>query len=257
MVKSNPVTYFDEDGRLHEKNLVLLTQTEEKLKTVVPKTAKLFFSNPDLKEKMLIENPVPFKDIQKSLSELKEENLPEKINLFLIGHGGGGYVGVGPRYYTHDLNKLMIPSSVSNRVEKIFLLHCFAGYGIEGISRNTLVKRGENWRNLKTISGNIYSNQWTTIGRGAYITRQGWRAGLGGTEEEKIKIAKELTENAPDRSFTDMGLKSEIAFTAQNISDPEGYHRTYSVESGKASLSYRLTQRTSVAKQSTKAASRS
>lgn len=210
--------------------LVIFTQTEKRLGQI-DRVARKFFKQEGIATR-LIKPPIERK-VAKHLPE--NESYPDGLNLVLIGHGGQGKFDVG-KIETHNLNKLNLPVSLSSKVKHVYLLHCATGMGLSKIAEVTLRNR-EKWSSLKTISGNIFNNNWWEASGVSGIERKGWTGHPRWPEKAQAMLNK---ENDPRRSLDDFALKNPTPYNVSSIVSSEGYHRSYDVEEGKAKFAYHL-----------------
>lgn len=233
-----------EDMSVSPDTLVIFTQKKARLASGrgdIAKVATEFFK---VNAERLIAPPIPREDMNERLAELKA--IPESINLVLIGHGSdSGSVSVGGRF-TKNLNNLKLPSTLTSKVAHVSLMHCDAGQDIQAIGRKTVQGEGSDWSSLKTMSGNLFPNHWSSMGGMSVISRRGWSE-----DEKNLKpLAQTLLkdkEGAAGRTINDSALKNEIPYNKHTIFSPEGFHRTYDVEKDSAHFSYPVPTRLAAA----------
>jgi hypothetical protein len=217
--------------------LVIFTQKKERLEGgegTLLKVARGFFRSQDFSGR-LIAPPIPREEMVERLGSI--EDFPKSINLLLIGHGYNGYFTVGGKSAL-DLNALKLPEKLSTKVEHVYLMHCTAGKRIAKIGKKTM-ENSDAWTSLQTISGNIYYNNWQSMGD--VISRHGWTSGPDDWKDQAKKLLTK--EGTSDRALDDFGLKNPLTYNADSILSPEGFHRTYNVQDGEARFSYRMPAR--------------
>ncbi|WP_248916889.1 RHS repeat-associated core domain-containing protein [Pseudomonas moorei] len=234
MVRNNPIVFLDSDG-LAPDTLVVFTQKEKKIENVT-QVARVFFKQKEIKSR-LIDDPIPYNEIAKRTAAIT--SYPDSMNLVLIGHGGyAGHLGMGDDY-AYNLNKLGLPTQLTSKVGRIYIMNCFAGNSVKSIAEKTLAKGEGKWESLESVSGNLFYNTWSNPG--AIILRQG----INGAENSSQKgnwrgLAATALEREPGsgKTIDDLGLKTAKQFEARSILSPESFHRTYNVQSQTAALSY-------------------
>ena len=236
MVNNNPIVFFDVDG-LAPDTLVIFTQKRERLEGengTILKVANSFFKENAAR---LIAPPIPREEMAERLASIGD--LPESVNLILIGHGNYGYFNVGAKS-THNLNNLNLPQEVSEKVSHVSFMHCTAGKSIAKIGQATM-KSPTAWTSLKTMSGNVFYNNWQSMGN--VISRHGWEGDEGWKAQAQKLLDKEKEKGASDRKVDDLALKNQVTYNAETILSPEGFHRTYYVREDTARFSYRMPTR--------------
>lgn len=137
---------------------------------------------------------------------------------------------------TYDLNMLNLPYDLTKKIEHIYLMHCTAGRNLDQIADQTLVEP-DVWFSLKTISGNVFYNQWSG---GADITRQGWNARDEQLRTKWQNFAESKIKLSNDRHYDDPGLKENAIMKAANALSSKGFHQTFFVKEGETRLTYSI-----------------